>query len=182
VRDERHLTMEGDGNCDEEARRPPNGIDKYLVFPAPGLNHRGYRRAEHAADRREPFTGFGACLGRLIRRDATKPPIDRELVRAAPLARAERRLVSLPGKGFRLAVTFWDCAIELMIRQNQRMNCSSEAAFAAAQVMSDGVAGGNTGQRDGNAVRASSSCVPVIASVAVRPYPSPLVPENLSPL
>jgi hypothetical protein len=46
--------------------------------------------------------------------------------------------------------------------------------------MSDGVAGGNTGQRDGNAVCTTSSCVPVIASVAVRPYPSPLLPENLS--
>lgn len=82
----------------------PARIDKYLVLTAPGLSHRGYRRAEHATDRREPFTGFGACLGRFICRDATKPPIDRELVRADPLARAERRLVYLPVKGLCVAV------------------------------------------------------------------------------
>jgi hypothetical protein len=74
------------------------------------------------------------------------------------------------------------CAIELMIRQDRRVNCSSEAACAAAQVNVDGVAGGNRGQRDGNPVRTSSSCVPVIASVAVRSYPFLLVPANISPI
>jgi hypothetical protein len=56
----------------------PARIDKYLVLAAPGLSHCGYRRAEHATDRRVPFTGFGACLARLICSDATKPPIDRQ--------------------------------------------------------------------------------------------------------
>jgi hypothetical protein len=32
--------------------------------------------------------------------------------------------------------------MELMIRQDRQMNCSSEAAYAAAQVISNRVAGG----------------------------------------
>jgi hypothetical protein len=148
------------------------------------LSYRGYRRAEHATDRREPFTGFGACLGRLIHREATKPANDREVVRAPPLAQAEWTLVYQlrMGAASQCRRLLSGCAMELMFRQDRRMNCSSEAAYAAAQVMSDGVAEGNAGQRDGNPVRTSSSCIPVIASVAVRPYPSPLVPENSSPL
>ena len=93
VRAERQLTMEGGGDRDEGLGVLPARIDKYLVLPAPGLSHRGYRRAEHATDRRDAFSGFGACLARLIQRDATKPANDRDVVRASPLARAERTLV-----------------------------------------------------------------------------------------
>jgi hypothetical protein len=121
----------------------PARIDKYLVLPAPGLSHRGDRRAEHATDRREHFTGFGACLGRLIRRDATKPPIDREMVRAASLAQAEWTLVYQLRMGSRLAVS--SAPVGLRHGGDDPPGPAEESVFRAinaAAVISDGVVGG----------------------------------------
>lgn len=51
----------------------PARIDRCLVLAEPAPILRAYRRAEYAADRRDSFTGIGACLDRLIYKDATKP-------------------------------------------------------------------------------------------------------------
>jgi hypothetical protein len=162
----------------------PARIDKYLVLLAPGLSHRGYRRAEHATDRREPFTGFGACFGRgrLIHGTPRSRGSSVKWSTLLPSKKKAERTSDSIRNGLRLAAVPVGLRPELMIRQDWRMKRSSDAACAAAQVMVDRVAEGNAGRRNGNPVRPSLSCVPVAASMAVRPHPFPLVRENPSPL
>jgi hypothetical protein len=97
VRAERQLTMEGGGKRDEEARRPP-GPYRRVPHPSPGQRHCGYRRAEHATDRRDPLAGLA--------------PVSRDSSTGTPRNRRTEK-----GRALRY-LSGW--VVELMIRQEWR--------------------------------------------------------------